>query len=70
MPAKNKVVRVAAARAGAEKRWNPDETSAARDLAAARIEDYVQRLVAEAPPLTPEQRTRIASLVIRGGEMA
>jgi hypothetical protein len=40
---------------------------ARRDLAAAKIEDYVSRVVAEAPPLTPAQRDRIAALVKAGG---
>jgi hypothetical protein len=45
-------------------RWgssNQDDT--ARDLATERIADYVSRVVASAPPLTPEQRDRIASLL-------
>jgi phosphoserine phosphatase len=36
---------------------------ARRDLAAAKLEDYVARVVSEAPPLTPEQRDRIATLL-------
>ncbi|MCI1788621.1 MAG: hypothetical protein LKI58_11280 [Actinomyces sp.] len=44
-----------------------DVTTARRDLAAAKIEDYVSRVVAEAPPLTPAQRDRIAALVKAGG---
>ena len=34
-----------------------------KDLAALRLEDYVRRVVAAAPPLTDEQRTRLAELV-------
>ena len=68
MPASSKTVRVAAARAGAAKRWNPEDTSAARDLAAARIEDYVQRILAMAPPLTEAQKARLASLMTWGTE--
>lgn len=43
---------------------------ARQDLAAAKIEDFVQRTVAAAPPLTPEQRDRIASLLRAGGAAA
>lgn len=39
---------------------------AGRDLAAAKLEDYIRRTVESAPPLTPEQRDRLAVL-LRGG---
>lgn len=39
------------------------------DHAASKIAAYVQRVVAEAPPLTPAQRDRIAVL-LRGGAAA
>lgn len=42
------------------------EVQARRDLAAAKIEAYVQKVVAEAPPLTSEQRARLAAL-LNGG---
>lgn len=45
---------------------DPDLVAARINLKAARAEDYIRRVVAEAPPLTPEQRDRIASL-LRGG---
>jgi hypothetical protein len=35
---------------------------ARRVLAAAKIEQYIERVVAEAPPLTPEQLDRLALL--------
>jgi len=41
-------------------------TKAARNTSAARIEDYVSRVVSEAPPLTEEQINRVAVL-LRGG---
>lgn len=45
----------------------PDEvTTARRDFAAVKLEQYVQRVVAEAPPLTQEQADKIAVL-LRGG---
>ena len=33
------------------------------DLRAERLADYIERVVAEAPPLTTEQRERIAALL-------
>jgi hypothetical protein len=56
--------------AGLSRENAPDSTvvvEAKRDLRAARLEDYVARTVAQAPPLTPEQRDRIASLLRTGG---
>lgn len=41
----------------------PQIETARRNLAAAKLEDYVARVVAEAPPLTEDQRTRIAALL-------
>ncbi len=34
-----------------------------RDLAEAKIADYVEKVLAEAPPLTPDQRARLAGLL-------
>ena len=42
------------------------ETAARRDLAAAKLEAYVQRVVEEAPPLTPEQLSRIGAMLHQG----
>ncbi len=39
---------------------------ARRDLAVAKIEDYVAKVVADAPPLTADQRDQLA-LLLRGG---
>jgi hypothetical protein len=48
-------------------RHHPDDTdaidAARRDLKAARAEDYVRHLVESAPPLSPEQRDRLAALL-------
>lgn len=42
----------------------PEEIEAARaDLAAAKLEAYVARVVAEAPPLSPDQIDRVAALL-------
>lgn len=36
---------------------------ARRDFAAARLDDYIRGTLAKAPPLTDEQRTRLADLL-------
>lgn len=47
----------------ATRRANPEQIAAARqELAAAKIEEYIAKVVAEAPPLSPEQRDRLAML--------
>jgi hypothetical protein len=43
--------------------------AARRDLAAAKLEDFITRTVDAAPPLTPAQRDRLA-LLLRGGDTA
>ncbi|BBX39273.1 hypothetical protein MSIM_07240 [Mycobacterium simiae] len=48
---------------------DPELISAKRNLAALNLEQYVTRVVAEAPPLTVEQRDRIAA-ILRGGGAA
>lgn len=40
-------------------------TAARQQLAVAKITEYIERVVAEAPPLTPEMRDRLA-LLLRG----
>lgn len=42
---------------------DPDLLAARRDLRASRAEDYIRALVDTAPPLTAEQRTRLAALL-------
>lgn len=56
------------ARLAATQRHHPhaDTTELRRDLKAARLEDYIARTVDSAPPLSPEQRDRLA-LLLRGG---
>lgn len=34
-----------------------------RELNEAKIADYIERVLAEAPPLTPDQRARLAELL-------
>lgn len=41
----------------------PDHIELRRTLAAIRLEQHVSRVVAEAPPLTAEQRHRVAQLL-------
>ncbi len=42
---------------------DPDLADARRDLKAARLEDYIRTVVSTAPPLTPDQRDRLALLL-------
>lgn len=42
---------------------SPEVANARRDLRAARLEDAVAKVVAEAPPLTTDQRARIIGLL-------
>ena len=49
---------------------DPDLLAAKRDLRASRAEEYISRIVAEAPPLTDLQKARIAALLQGGGSNA
>lgn len=42
---------------------SPEATEARRDLAAAKITAYAEKVVSEAPPLTDEQRRLISSIL-------
>lgn len=42
---------------------DPDLLAARRDLRAARLEVYIKRTVDAAPPLTTEQRERLAAIL-------
>lgn len=57
------------ARIAAIKRHHPDADVSAevRNLRAARATDYVQQLVASAPPLSFEQRSRLAAILLSAG---
>jgi len=46
---------------------DPELVDARQQLAAARLEYHVKRVLAEAPPLTDSQRDRIAQ-ILRGGD--
>ena len=45
---------------------DPDLTEARREFKASTLADHIRATVDEAPPLTPEQRDRLA-LLLRGG---
>ncbi|MFI0861773.1 hypothetical protein ACH4RA_16140 [Streptomyces smyrnaeus] len=64
----------ARAKIAATKRWHPDRDTGdlRRDLRAAALEQYIRRVVDTAPPLTEEQRSRLAVLLrpATGGEVA
>lgn len=49
---------------------DPEFIEARRTLAAANLEQHVARVVAEAPPLSPEQADRIAALLRPRGAVA
>lgn len=42
---------------------DPDLVTARRDLNAARLESYIEKVLAQAPPLSDEQRNRLAELL-------
>lgn len=44
-----------------------DLDDARRELAVAKLAAYVQKVVEQAPPLTPDQRARISALLRTGG---
>ena len=48
---------------------DPDLLAARRDLRAARLEEYISKTLAAAPPLSDAQRDRLA-LLLRGGAAA
>jgi hypothetical protein len=74
MPAQSPTRRRAAAVVGAvERHHGPDDPRLPvlrRDLRAAELEEHVRRIVGNAPPLTAEQRDRIAALLRTGGSAA
>lgn len=57
--------RAVRARLAAKLRHHPeqDHSDTRRDLAAANLEQYVRKVLSAAPPLTDEQRTRLAELL-------
>lgn len=49
---------------------DPELSAARRDLRAAKLAAHIAKVVAEAPPLTAEQRDRLAVLLRGGGSVA
>jgi hypothetical protein len=49
---------------------DPELVAARQSLKAERLADYIKRTVDAAPPLTPEQRDRLALLLKGGGQVA
>ena len=47
---------------------DPELAEAKHDLKVARLEDHIRELVAAAPPLTAEQRVRLAGLLVGGAQ--
>ena len=45
---------------------DPDLIEARRNLRCLRLEDHIRKVIAEAPPLSDDQRSRLAGL-LRGG---
>ncbi len=57
-------VRTLQAKAAAAKRWNNSERDEiTRDYRTAKLAEYIKRTVDAAPPLTAEQRDRLAALL-------
>jgi hypothetical protein len=68
MPSHGNSLRSLQARRAASQRWGTsDRDEIARNYAAERLADYIKRTVDAAPPLTAEQRDRLALLLTGGG---
>lgn len=66
LAAKDPERRRLSARKAVTTRWHPDADVSALDseMAEARAVEYVQKLVDSAPPLSSEQRMKLASLLL------
>lgn len=63
-------VRSLQGKSAAARRWDlPNKDDLAREYAVARLADYIKRTVDAAPPLSTEQRDRLA-LLLRGPSAA
>lgn len=57
--------------AGASQKPETDTTDLKRELKFAKTEDFLQKILAEAPPLTAAQKADLAALLVpAGGEAA
>jgi hypothetical protein len=61
--------RLAGYRRQGREETDPQVRETRRNLNEARLAEHIRRLVDEAPPLTAEQRDRLA-ILLRGGEAA
>lgn len=61
-------VRHLRARVASAKRWGQDATEIQRELREAMLEREIIAAVSSWPPLTSEQRSRLATLLGPGGE--
>lgn len=60
----SEILRARSALGNASRRGNTEEVAdARRDLAAAKLAAYAEKIISEAPPLTMEQRARISGLL-------
>lgn len=65
MPISPERARLRARHNGLKSTLGPDHPrvlDAQRELAAAKLDEYIRKTVAEAPPLTDEQRDRLAGI--------
>jgi hypothetical protein len=53
-----------------DKHPEPEITALRRDLRAERLEEHIKSIVDQAPPLTDQQRARIAALLQASGGTA
>jgi hypothetical protein len=60
---KAELQRLALKSAKARRQAQEDRAQERADLAEAKLAGYIERMLAEAPPLTDEQRTRLAELL-------
>jgi hypothetical protein len=70
LPSPNPQTRKTVARIAASARWgntSPELDRERTEYAAERLAAYIEKIVAQAPPLTPAQRDRLA-LLLRGGD--
>jgi hypothetical protein len=70
VPSNDPTVRLITARIAASTRWHPevDTTESSRALRAARLAERIRQEAEKDPPLSTEQRTQLAILLLRGGE--
>ncbi len=63
MAAQNPTIRRLAAQKAAQSRWKRASHKTASQLAEAQLADYIEKVVADAPPLSAAARSRLALLL-------